>query len=89
MAERRGSRAEGEVTVTGRPVLNEMMLGMSQQIRVTQLFDCADVAKTFVGEARRRGKQRNLIRGPWTRGGTKVESYRFRLERTRLLCHGG
>jgi hypothetical protein len=37
------------------------MLGMSQQIWVTQLFDCADVAKTFVGEARRKAKQWNII----------------------------
>lgn len=44
--------------------MNEMMLGMSQQIRVRQLFDCADVAKTFVGDARQRGKRRNVIQGP-------------------------
>lgn len=57
-----------------------MMLGMSQQIRVTQLFDCADVAKTFVGEARRQGKPWKLVQGPWSRGGTKAAYYRFRLE---------
>lgn len=56
------------------------MWGMSQQIRVTQLFDCADVAKTFVMEARRQGKPWKIIQGPWTRGGTKAAYYRFRLE---------
>ncbi|XAS66176.1 hypothetical protein V3C33_11745 [Micrococcaceae bacterium Sec5.7] len=53
---------------------------MSEQIRVTQLFDCADVAKTFVEEGRRQGKPWKLIEGPWTRGGTKAAYYRFRIE---------
>lgn len=56
------------------------MLGMSQGIRVTQLFDCADVGKTFVEEGRRTGKPWKIIQGPWTRGGTKSAYYRFRLE---------
>lgn len=53
---------------------------MSEQIRVTQLFDCADVAKTLVAEGRRHGKPWKLIQGPWTRGGSKSAYYRFRFE---------
>jgi hypothetical protein len=53
---------------------------MTHQIRVTQLFDCADVGKTFVDEARRQNKPWRIIQGPWTRGGTKTAYYRFRLE---------
>ena len=51
---------------------------MSQKIRVTQLFDCADVAKTLVAEGRRQGKPWRIIQGPWTRGGGKAAYYRFR-----------
>lgn len=63
---------------------------MSQKIRVTQLFDCADVGKTLVAEGRRQGQPWGLIQGPWTRGGGKAAYYRFLLEqaaaypRTRL-----
>ncbi|PYI69238.1 hypothetical protein CVV68_02180 [Arthrobacter livingstonensis] len=53
---------------------------MSQDIRVTHLFDCADVGKTFVEEARSQGKPWKIIQGPWTRGGTKAAYYRFLLE---------
>ncbi|WP_146068833.1 glycosyltransferase family 4 protein [Arthrobacter sp. ZGTC131] len=53
---------------------------MSQGIRVTQLFDCADVGKVFVREGRRQGMPWKIIQGPWTRGGTKAAYYRFRLE---------
>lgn len=53
---------------------------MSDQIRVTQLFDCADVGKTLVNAAVSRGKPWKIIQGPWTRGGTKAAYYRFRLE---------
>ncbi len=53
---------------------------MSQKIRVTQLFDCADVAKTLVAEGRRQGRPWRLIQGPWTRGGGKAAYYRFRAE---------
>jgi hypothetical protein len=53
---------------------------MTHQIRVTQLFDCADVGQTFVNEARRQNKPWRIIQGPWTRGGTKAAYYRFRLE---------
>jgi glycosyltransferase involved in cell wall biosynthesis len=53
---------------------------MSQHLRVTQLFDCADVGRTFVAEARRQGKPWRIVQGPWTRGGTPTAYYRFRLE---------
>lgn len=53
---------------------------MSDQIRVTQLFDCADVAKTIVKAGVSQGKPWKIIQGPWTRGGTKAAYYRFRLE---------
>jgi hypothetical protein len=53
---------------------------MSQDIRVTHLFDCADVGKTFVQAARVQGKPWKIIQGPWTRGGTKAAYYRFVLE---------
>lgn len=53
---------------------------MSNQIRVTQLFDCADVGKTIVRAGVSRGKPWKIIQGPWTRGGTKAAYYRFRLE---------
>jgi glycosyltransferase involved in cell wall biosynthesis len=53
---------------------------MSDQIRVTQLFDCADVGKTIVKAAVSQGKPWKLIQGPWTRGGTKAAYYRFRVE---------
>jgi glycosyltransferase involved in cell wall biosynthesis len=55
-------------------------LAMSQHLRVTQLFDCAEVGRTFVAEARRQGKPWRIIQGPWTRGGTQAAYYRFRLE---------
>ena len=60
---------------------------MSQKIRVTQLFDCADVAKTLVAEGRRQGQPWRLIQGPWTRGGGKAAYYRFRAEQ--LLAYPG
>ena len=53
---------------------------MTHQIRVTQLFDCADVGLSFVNEARRLRKPWRIIQGPWTRGGTEAAYYRFRLE---------
>jgi glycosyltransferase involved in cell wall biosynthesis len=53
---------------------------MSNQIRVTQLFDCADVGKTIVKAGVSHGKPWKIIQGPWTRGGTKAAYYRFRLE---------
>ncbi|MFE4835611.1 hypothetical protein ACFRAU_13130 [Arthrobacter sp. NPDC056691] len=53
---------------------------MSDQIRVTQLFDCADVGKTIVRAGVSHGKPWKIIQGPWTRGGTKAAYYRFRLE---------
>ena len=53
---------------------------MSDDIRVTQLFDCADVGKTIVNAGVRQGKPWRIIQGPWTRGGTKAAYYRFRLE---------
>jgi glycosyltransferase involved in cell wall biosynthesis len=53
---------------------------MSDQIRVTQLFDCADVGKTIVKAGVSHGKPWKIIQGPWTRGGTKTAYYRFRLE---------
>jgi hypothetical protein len=56
------------------------MYGMNKEIRVTQLFDCADVGKTFVTEGQRQGKPWKIIQGPWTRGGTKAAYYRFVLE---------
>lgn len=60
---------------------------MSQKIRVTQLFDCADVGKTLVAEGRRQGLPWRLIQGPWTRGGGKAAYYRFRAEQ--LLAYPG
>lgn len=59
---------------------NAMMVGMNKELRVTQLFDCADVGKTFVHEGQRQGKPWKIIQGPWTRGGTKADYYRFLLE---------
>lgn len=53
---------------------------MSDQIRVTQLFDCADVGQTIVKAGVSHGKPWKIIQGPWTRGGTKAAYYRFRLE---------
>lgn len=53
---------------------------MSKELRVTQLFDCADVGKAFVQEGQRQGKPWKIIQGPWTRGGTKAAYYRFLLE---------
>lgn len=53
---------------------------MTQGLKVTQLFDCADVGQTFVAEGRKQGKPWRLIQGPWTRGGTKAAYYRFRVE---------
>lgn len=53
---------------------------MRDHIRVTQLFDCADVGKTIVKAGVRQGKPWRIIQGPWTRGGTKAAYYRFRLE---------
>lgn len=53
---------------------------MREQIRVTQLFDCADVGKAIVKAGVRHGKPWRIIQGPWTRGGTKAAYYRFRLE---------
>lgn len=53
---------------------------MNDHIRVTQLFDCADVGKTIVNAGVRQGKPWRIIQGPWTRGGTKAAYYRFRLE---------
>ncbi|WP_207346223.1 hypothetical protein [Arthrobacter sp. E3] len=62
------------------PRENAMMDGMNKEIRATQLFDCADVGKTFVQEGRRLGKPWKIIQGPWTRGGTKAAYYRFMVE---------
>ena len=59
---------------------NEMIALMTQQIRATQLFDCADVGKALVSEGRRQGELWRQIQGPWTRGGTKLAYYRFRTE---------
>lgn len=56
------------------------MNAMNKEIRVTQLFDCADVGKTIVTEAQRQGKPWKIVQGPWTRGGTKAAYYRFLLE---------
>lgn len=53
---------------------------MNKEIRVTQLFDCADVGKTFVHEGQRQGKPWKIIQGPWTRGGTKKAYYSFLIE---------
>ncbi|PYI39817.1 hypothetical protein CVS30_03925 [Arthrobacter psychrolactophilus] len=53
---------------------------MNKEIRVTQLFDCADVGSNIVHEGRLQGKPWKLIQGPWTRGGTKAAYYRFLLE---------
>lgn len=53
---------------------------MNKEIRVTQLFDCADVGSNIVREGRLQGKPWKLIQGPWTRGGTKAAYYRFIFE---------
>ena len=44
---------------------------MTHQIRVTQLFDCADVGLSFVNEARRLRKPWRIIQGPGHAGGPK------------------
>jgi hypothetical protein len=62
------------------PALGAKITGVSAGIRVTQLFDCADVAKNIVEAANSQGKHWNIIQGPWTRGGTQLAYYRFRLE---------
>lgn len=59
---------------------NATMEGMSKELRVTQLFDCADVGKNFVREARRQGRPWKMVEGPWTRGGSKIAYYRFLLD---------
>lgn len=53
---------------------------MNEEIRVTQLFDCADVGKNIAQEGKRQGKPWKIIQGPWTRGGTKTAYYRFLFE---------
>lgn len=53
---------------------------MNKEIRVTQLFDCADVGKNFVRAGQQQGKPWKIIQGPWTRGGTKAAYYRFLVE---------
>lgn len=53
---------------------------MSERIRVTHLFDCADVGKALVAAGRSQGEPWRIVQGPWTRGGTKAAYYRFRLE---------
>ncbi len=66
--------------VRPRPVADEKMRTMNERIRVTQLFDCADVGRTLVQEGRRHGMPWRQIQGPWTRGGGKSAYYRFRAE---------
>lgn len=69
---------------------NATMVVMNKEIRVTQLFDCADVGKNFVREGQRQNKPWKLIDGPWMRGGTKAAYNRFLVDmamaypRTRL-----
>ena len=53
---------------------------MTERIRVTHLFDCADVGKSLVTAGRGEGEPWRIIQGPWTRGGTKAAYYRFRFE---------
>ncbi|MDO5751477.1 hypothetical protein [Arthrobacter sp.] len=53
---------------------------MSKELRVTQLFDCADVGRNFVRGARRQGLPWKIVDGPWMRGGSKTDYYRFLLE---------
>lgn len=53
---------------------------MNKEIRVTQLFDCADVGSNIVQAGKLQGKPWKLIQGPWTRGGTKAAYYRFLVE---------
>lgn len=53
---------------------------MTTKIRATHLFDCADVGKALVAAGRKQGEPWKQIQGPWTRAGSKVDYYRFRLE---------
>lgn len=53
---------------------------MTERIRVTQLFDCADVGKSIVAAGRSQGEPWRIVQGPWTRRGTRTDYYRFRLE---------
>lgn len=53
---------------------------MTEHIRATHLFDCADVGKALVAEGRKQGEPWKQVQGPWTRGGGKSAYYRFRLE---------
>ncbi|AIY01251.1 hypothetical protein ART_1652 [Arthrobacter sp. PAMC 25486] len=58
---------------------------MTENIRATQLFDCADVGKALVAAGREQGEPWKQIQGPWTRGGTKLAYYRFRLEQAAVF----
>ncbi|MET4004161.1 MULTISPECIES: hypothetical protein [Arthrobacter] len=53
---------------------------MTTKIRATHLFDCADVGRAIVAVGRKQGEPWKQIQGPWTRGGSKLDYYRFRLE---------
>lgn len=53
---------------------------MTEHIRATHLFDCADVGKALVTEGRKQGEPWKQVQGPWTRGGSKTAYYRFRIE---------
>ncbi|WP_245346524.1 hypothetical protein [Arthrobacter stackebrandtii] len=57
--------------------LDATMEGMSKELRITQLFDCADVGMNFVRQARREGLPWKMVQGPWMRGGSKFAYYRF------------
>ncbi len=56
------------------------MEDMGKELRITQLFDCADVGKNFVRQAKREGLPWNIVQGPWTRGGSRAAYYRFLLD---------
>lgn len=53
---------------------------MTEHIRATHLFDCADVGKALVAEGRKQGEPWKQVQGPWARGGGKSAYYRFRIE---------
>lgn len=55
---------------------------MLAKLRVTHLFDCADVGASIVAAARKQHQPWRQVQGPWVRGGTASARRRFLAELT-------
>lgn len=53
---------------------------MPAKLRVTHLFDCADVGASIVAAARKQREPWMQVQGPWVRGGTRSARRRFLLQ---------